>query len=130
MFSLIRRVIQLRSSDIVFFAISLVKCFQHRLSKLRKFQPELDCENYCLNFHQVQITNGIRCSILQNINGQYIKLSCKNVHAFTKICYFLSMVWAVGTGKCFKQQKRDISGFLGKFNNQNTVQRLPPSKGE
>ena len=38
--NLIRRVIQLPSSA-VFFSISVVICFQHRLPKIRKFQREL-----------------------------------------------------------------------------------------
>ena len=34
-----------------------------------------------------------------------VELSCKNVRAFSKICYFHSTVWAVGTRKYLKSIK-------------------------
>ena len=38
----------------VLFSISVVKCFQLGLPKIRKFQ-HFNCQNYSLNFHQVHL---------------------------------------------------------------------------
>ena len=83
--SLIRTVIQL-PNPAKFFSISVVKIFQRRLPKIRKFQHDfiifIICLNYSLNFHHVQFANGIRYIILQRFNGKCRRLSCKNFHAF------------------------------------------------
>ena len=91
--SLIRRVTQLPSSAI-FFSISAVKCFQHRLANIRKFQHELNVKY--IVYILLSFINGIRCTILQRVNGKCRKLSCKNFYAFSKTCYFHSTVLAVG----------------------------------
>ena len=52
---------------------------------------------------------------MQRFNGKSRKLSCKNFHAFSKLCYFQSTVWAVGIGKYlndvfFRQKKGTAIG--------------------
>ena len=92
-------VIQLLSSAIFF--ISVVKYFQHRLPKFTSFNMS-NYQNYSLNFHPMQLTNGIiwDCIILLSFDGKCSRLSSKNFHALFITCFFHSTVWTVVTGKC------------------------------
>ena len=75
-------------------------------TKYSQVSTRVNCQNYSLNFHQVQFTNGIRCIILQRFNGKCRKLSSRNFHTYSKTCYMYlhSMVWADGTGKYLKDK--------------------------
>ena len=78
--SLIRRVIQLQ---VLIFAISVVTCFRTVYQKFASFSMS-KFQNYSLNFHQFQFSNGVICMILQRFTGKCRKFSCKSFHTFPK----------------------------------------------
>ena len=83
---------------------------------LRRLYEDMNCQNYSLNFRQVQFTSGIRCIIFNRFNGKIKcrKLSCMSVHAFSKTCYIHSMVWEVVLGNNLNDVCKFFS-FKGRF---------------
>ena len=80
-----------------------MKCSQHRLPKIRKFQNELSVKIIVQSFIKFNLPMTLDALFCKDLMMNTENYPVRTFTFFSKTCYFHSTVWAAGNGQYLKQ---------------------------